>query len=261
MARYGIISDIHGNLPAFEAALRRLGHLQIDDLVCLGDIVGYGPRPDRCIDLVHRHCSVIVQGNHDEAVIDTDCADVFNGPARTAILWTRDVLSGLHLNALTKLRPTAVISGETADTPDVLCVHASPRLDDYDDYLHDKQAAGRAFELLEHPICLIGHTHVPMVFETVVELSGTVPSNDDIVAYLPGDGIEHDLAPDCRYLCNPGSVGQPRDCDPRASIAILDTTARTFTVYRTEYDIAAAQRASMEAGLPGVLAERLGVGA
>ena len=118
-----------------------------------------------------------------------------------------------------------------------------------------------AFRGVDRHICLLGHTHVPMVFETHVTEAGTMPRQEEVVAYLPSDGIDHPLREDCRYICNPGSVGQPRDCDPRASFAILDLDTRTFTVHRTEYDIAAVQRASEAAGLPVVLAERLAVGA
>ena len=256
MKRLAIISDIHSNLHALQAVLARLSEFELDELVCLGDIVGYGPFPERCLDLVVRHCSVIVQGNHDEAVIDPFVADEFNGAAREAIYWTRDTLGPLHLNALNRLPKVAHI-GTT-----VTCVHDCP-VPGPTDYVHDKQVAAMAFRGVETNICLIGHTHVPMIFEAPTMNADEQLTALEIIAYLPNEPIE--LLPDRRYICNPGSVGQPRDCDPRASFAILELNepgeASTFTVYRQEYDIAAAQRAAQKAGLPMVLADRLALGA
>ncbi|MHC4991649.1 MAG: metallophosphoesterase family protein [Planctomycetota bacterium] len=254
MARYGIISDIHGNLHALHAVLCRLGELQIDDVLCLGDVVGYGPHPTACLDLVHKHCAVIVQGNHDEAVIDLECARVFNGPAREAIHWTHDQLGPLHLNALYSMKQRQVL-GEG-----VICIHASP-VPGPDDYIHDKEMAAMAFSGVDRSVCLLGHTHVPMVFEAPTDAVEPALSGQQLVAYLPSDGVPLELHEGRRYICNPGSVGQPRDCDPRASFAILDLNDRTFTVHRQEYDICAAQEATRRAGLPTVLADRLAIGA
>jgi predicted phosphodiesterase len=254
MNRLAIISDIHGNLHALQTVLSRLGGMNVDALVCLGDIVGYGPFPDSCLDLVVRHCGVIVQGNHDEAVVDPYCADQFNGAARQAIYWTRDNLGPLHLNALNRLPKTASV-GER-----VMCVHDCP-VPGPTDYVHDKQVAAMAFRGVERPICLLGHTHIPMVFEAPtsnVEDQYTAP---ELIAYIPHDGHPIKFEADRRYICNPGSVGQPRDCDPRASFAILDLKENSFTVFRQEYDVAAAQAATQRAGLPTVLADRLALGA
>jgi diadenosine tetraphosphatase ApaH/serine/threonine PP2A family protein phosphatase len=252
--RYAIISDIHGNLHAFQAVLGRLGELQIDEVLCLGDIVGYGPHPDCCLDLIHRICTVVVQGNHDEAVIDPHCARLFNGPAREAIYWTRDHLGPLHLDGLNRMKSRVYVGSE------ILCVHASP-VPGPDDYIHDKDRAASAFAGSDRPICLVGHTHVPMIFEAPDGDRDAPLRGSDLVAYLPGDGVSHTLHTGRRYICNPGSVGQPRDCDPRASFAILDMGQRSFTVHRQEYDICAAQEATRRAGLPTVLAERLAIGA
>jgi predicted phosphodiesterase len=254
MGRYGIISDIHGNLHALQAVLVRLGQLQVDDIICLGDIVGYGPSPEICLDLVHKHCSYIVQGNHDQAVVDPNCARTFNGPAREAIYWTIGRLGPLHMNALHQMRATERVEKR------IMCIHASP-VPGPSDYVHDSTAAARAFGGVDAHVCLLGHTHVPMIFETETT-DPTVPvAPADVVAYLPGDGLVHVFEPDRRYICNPGSVGQPRDCDPRASFAVLDTGAMSFTVHREDYDICAAQEAAHLSGLPMVLAERLAIGA
>ncbi|MHC4947727.1 MAG: metallophosphoesterase family protein [Planctomycetota bacterium] len=254
MSRYAIISDIHGNLHALEAVLRRMATLELDALVCLGDIVGYGPAPDSCLDLIVKHCEIIVQGNHDEAVVDPHCAETFNGAARDAIFWTRDVLGPLHLNALNQLKPMALVGD------DVMCVHDCP-VDGPTDYVHDQQVAAMAFRGVDRLVCLLGHTHVPMVFETTSSDPATELSPAEIVAYLPHDGAPIHLDEGKRYICNPGSVGQPRDCDPRASFAMLDLDERTFTVYRQEYDVTGAQAATELAGLPTILADRLAIGA
>ncbi len=256
MSRYAIISDIHGNLLAFEAVLHAMAGLNVEAVVCLGDIVGYGPRPGECIDLVVRHCAVTVRGNHDEAVVDPDCADAFNGAAREAVFWTRDNLGPLHLSALLQL-PTVERIG-----PDgcVLCIHDSP-CPGPTNYVHDKQMAAMAFRGVDSPICLIGHTHVPMVFETTEPDHEVDVTPHQVTAYIPSHEHSIHLVAGQRYICNPGSVGQPRDCDPRASFAVLDLEASTITVHRVEYDVAAAQVATQQAGLPTILADRLAIGA
>ena len=254
MNKIAIISDIHGNLHALQAVLSRLSEFELSQIVCLGDVVGYGPFPERCLDLVVRHCSVIIQGNHDEAAIDPYVADQFNGAARQAIYWTRATLGPLHLNALNRLPKYAAIGDS------VMCVHNTP-LAGPTDYIHDKQVAAIAFGGVDRNICLIGHTHVPMVFEAPTLNPQDQLTAPEIIAYLPTEPHPIELCRDRRYICNPGSVGQPRDCDPRASFAIMDLDDRTFTVHRQAYDIVGAQQATQRAGLPTILAERLALGA
>ncbi len=252
MSRYAVISDIHGNLHALETVLQRIGEMELTEVICLGDIVGYGPYPDRCLDLVVKCCATAIRGNHDDAVINPEREIEFNGPARDAIMWTRGVLGPLHLNALCRLKEVAHVAGT------VMCIHDSP-VAGPTDYVHDAHIAAVAFGGLTTDICLLGHTHVPMVFEAPPGTGAL--SFADVVARAPQAGIPINLDPECRYICNPGSVGQPRDADPRASFAILDLGERTFTVHRLDYDIAAAQRATQQAGLPTVLADRLAIGA
>ncbi len=260
MSRYAVISDIHGNLHALQAVYARLGELEVDEVICLGDIVGYGPDPAECLDLVVKHCSIIVQGNHDQAAVDLHQASGFNGAAREAVYWTRDRLGPLHLNALNGLREVQRV-GES-----VLCIHDCP-VPGPSDYVHDHQMAALAFQDESWRICLLGHTHVPMVFETLNPSAtsdgthGAWLSPTDITAFALQDGSPITLREDHRYICNPGSVGQPRDCDPRASFAVLDLVERSFTVHREEYDIDGAQLASHRAGLPAILADRLAIGA
>ncbi len=253
MGRFAIISDIHGNLHALEEVLAEIDRMGIGEVICLGDIVGYGPFPDRCLDLVVKCCSTIVRGNHDDAVINPETLVNFNGPAREAIQWTVGVLGPLHLNALVRLKEV--------DRPRdaVLCIHDSP-IDAPTDYVHDAHIAALAFAGFTEPICLVGHTHVPVVFDApACDGQGLVAPQ--IVTYTPEDGKPIALCPNRRQICNPGSVGQPRDADPRASFAVLDMDERTFTVHRRPYDICAAQAATQEAGLPTVLADRLAIGA
>ena len=252
MDRCAVISDIHGNRHALEAVLAEINRMELAEIICLGDIVGYGPFPDRCIDLVKKCCSTIVRGNHDDAVINPECEAQFNGVAREAIAWSRGVLGPLHLDALCRIREVEY------PHESVMCIHDSP-VSEPTDYVHDSHIAALAFGGFTAPICLLGHTHIPMVFEAPADASEL--SHADIAAYIPQDGVPISLASDRRYICNPGSVGQPRDADPRASFAVIDLEARTFTVHRVEYDIDAAQLATEQAGLPTVLGDRLAIGA
>jgi predicted phosphodiesterase len=252
--RFAVISDIHGNLHALEAVLAEIDRLGLHDIICLGDIVGYGPFPGRCVDLVVKCCAMIVRGNHDDAVINPQRLIEFNGPARESISWTRGVLGPLHLNALCRL-PQVVRPHKT-----VLCIHDSPTRAPTD-YVHDAHIAAVAFGGFPEAICLLGHTHVPVIFEARADEVPGPLSPQDVITYTPHPGVPVFLGEGRRQICNPGSVGQPRDADPRASFAVLDLDDRTFTIHRTDYDIDAAQIATVEAGLPTVLAERLAIGA
>ena len=254
MNRYAIISDIHGNLHAMQAVLRRIGKLNVNGVICLGDIVGYGPFPGECLDLAVRSCSVIIQGNHDLGAVDPAVGGDFNYAAKAALDWTRQKLGPLHLNALCRLPHSAFIE------KNVQCVHDNPAPGP-SDYVNGPEVAAVALAHAERPICLIGHTHVPMVYSAPESALKSTMSLCHVTAIIPGDGTALKLDPSRRYICNPGSVGQPRDADPRASFALLDLAERTFTVLREEYDIDAAQMATQRAGLPFVLAERLAIGA
>jgi len=256
MRHFAIISDIHGNLPAFEAVLNQLENTDVEGIVCLGDIVGYGPWPAECLDLVTRCCSIVVRGNHDDAVIDPRRAAFFNGAARTAVEWTRQQLGPLHLDALNRMRTVA----RFGPADEVMLVHDSP-CPGPTDYIHDKQIAAIAFQGVDCSVCLVGHTHVPLVFEAPNTDPDSILCPIAITAHIPSDGHPLMLDEACRYICNPGSVGQPRDCDPRASYAIMNLDAQTFTVHRAAYDVSAAQDATRAAGLPPILADRLSIGA
>jgi predicted phosphodiesterase len=254
MKRLAIISDIHGNLTALEAVLRRIDTMNVDGIVCLGDIVGYGGDPGACLDLVRSRCRLTVRGNHDEAALDTSQCFDFNSAARAAIFWTRSALT-MAQKAWLKSLPTRAHVGLG-----VVAHHDSP-LPREVSYLHDAAAAARAYAGAESPITLIGHTHVPAAFETGSLCPEDRLKPEDVAATALRDGDTVMLDPGCRYILNPGSVGQPRDADCRAAFAVLDLVQCAFTVHREMYDIAAAQLATRRAGLPMVLAERLALGA
>ena len=249
MSRYGIISDIHGNAHALRAVYEKLGALEVDRIVCLGDIVGYGPSPTKCLDLVLSYCHEIIKGNHDEAILDPDLGRYFNSSAMLALNWTREQLSAYHLHAISHMK-TRIRLGDS-----LLLVHDTPVLHD-SAYIHQLQHAIEAFDGLEKGICLHGHTHLPTVF--------CATPDGEVTMKLLADGESVTLSPENKYLCNPGSVGQPRDGDSRASYAVLEHTSpdaeAIFTLYRTEYDIAGAQNETHAVGLPADLAERLGRG-
>jgi len=254
MSRIGVISDIHANLHALEAVLGRLEAMEVTEIICLGDIVGYGPSPGECVDLVASRCRWFVRGNHDDGVIDSARVAEFNGNARRALLWTRTMLTEPQIAKLASMPPTAHVAGTA------FCVHDTP-VSGTGGYLHESKAAARAFAAFDGAICLVGHTHVPMVFEAESLLAEEAVDPSQVKVRRLTDGDVVDLDPGCRYIINPGAVGQPRDGDPRSSFGILDLANGSFTLHRESYDVDAAQEATIAAGLPSVLAERLAVGA
>ena len=253
MTRYGIISDVHGNSQALMQVYEKLGELEVDRIICLGDIVGYGASPTKCLDLVLSYCDEVIRGNHDEAVLDPELGKYFNNAALAALNWTRGQLGPYHLHALSHMKTRIRLNDS------LLLVHDTPVLHD-SAYVHELQQAIEAFDGLENGICLHGHTHLPTVFRaTISEEHGT-----EVSLEVPQEGEPITLYPEDKYLCNPGSVGQPRDGDSRASYAIMEYVspeeAAIFTLHRAEYNIEAAQKETHNAGLPSVLAERLELG-
>jgi len=241
--RYAIIADIHANLAAFEAVLgdiERKGG--VDELWCLGDIVGYGPDPCRCIELLREYNPVCVVGNHDHATIGKINLSYFNPYAAAACEWTAGQLSQDDIEYLEGLPLTV-------EKDEFLLVHGSPA-DPVMEYVMSTGIAAKNFDFFQSKYCLVGHTHVPAAFK---EEKGTCLS----VNLSPGIGMVLGAS---RMIINPGGVGQPRDGDPRASYAIYDSEGRVFRLYRIPYDISATQDRMMEAGLPIHLVTRLEVG-
>jgi diadenosine tetraphosphatase ApaH/serine/threonine PP2A family protein phosphatase len=242
-----ILSDIHANLPAFEGVLadvkkRALNH---DTVWCLGDVIGYGAEPNGCVELLRSLTQHCLPGNHDYAVLGKLDLGTFHEAAAHAVLWTRDQLTQNNREWLESRQVTQTFG-------DFTLVHGSPREPIWE-YLIDVAAAEDNFGAFKTQVCLVGHTHVPLTF-----IEDTSSGNVRVV--FPEPGVPFTLRKQSRYILNPGGVGQPRDGDPRAAYALLDTEARVWTTYRADYDVAAEQHAMREAGLPARLIERLEYG-
>ena len=238
--RLAIFSDIHGNLEALQAVLKRCADIGVDRTICLGDLVGYGADPNACIDLVRGVADVVLAGNHDRVAAGLEDARLFNPMASAAIRWTAAALTEAHVGYL-QMRSL------TAEEGDVLYVHASPYRPETWPYIHFPEEGRAGLAYTEARVCFVGHSHRAFL----------CAERDDVEVLGEGDAR---LMPLERYLINVGSVGQPRDGDPRAAFAIWDQEAAEFRLCRVPYDVAGAQARIREAGLPELLAERLGVG-
>jgi diadenosine tetraphosphatase ApaH/serine/threonine PP2A family protein phosphatase len=240
--RAAVLSDIHGNLPALRAVLADVDGEAPDEVWCLGDVVGYGSSPNECCALVRARADLALCGNHDLGVIGALDLMEFSGDAAAAARWTRDTLEEDHRTWLGSLEP----AGERGEAQ---LFHASPR-DPVWDYVLSEQVALLSLRQTSAPVVLVGHSHVALALA------------------LAGDAVEGGLAPggtdaelgDRRWLLNPGSVGQPRDGDPRAAWLLVDFESRRAAFRRVAYDIAAAQAGIRAAGLPEALAARLAIG-
>ena len=238
--RVAVLSDIHSNLVALDAVLRHAG--EVDAIWHLGDVVGYGPEPDAVVARLVEREATGVRGNHDAAAIGGREIEWFNPDARAAAEWTGATIAATTRNWLGQLP-------ERQAMDDLTLVHGSPR-DPLREYVTDRMTAAANLEVLATRHGLHGHTHVPVAW---------VDSSGSVGLLQPGDGSSIELDPN-RLLLNPGSVGQPRDGDPRASYLTLDTEARTVTWHRVEYDVEPVRRAMRAAGLPSRLGDRLVVG-
>ena len=250
MSRIAFISDIHGNLHALRAVLSEIDEQRVEEIVCLGDVVGYGPEPRACLELVHERCVTAIRGNHEEAVLAPVQARTFNPYARVALQWTCGMLDQRHLD-LVKEMPTWASLGQG-----IGCVHDSPVPVEDPGYLRTTAQAETALHEMEQQWCFIGHTHIPAIF--ALEQGRELHRARRIVPF-PGKAIQ--LLPSFRYIINPGSVGQPRDGDWRASWGLLETDLAQFTVQRVAYEVAAVESAISSAGLPETLGSRLRLGA
>ena len=240
MTRIAVISDIHGNRHALDAVLAEIDRERPDVLWCLGDTVGYGPSPNECCDAVRTRADLCLVGNHDLAALGhVDLAE-FNHDAAAAARWTQSALTPASRAFLETLRPAARTDGAEL-------YHASP-LDPVWEYVLSDEAALAALDATDAPVVLVGHSHVALA----ILLGGGG-------LRLAPNGTEVDLAAG-RWLLNPGSVGQPRDGDPRAAWLLLDLDRRFAGFRRVPYDITATQTESRAAGLPESLALRLKLG-
>jgi diadenosine tetraphosphatase ApaH/serine/threonine PP2A family protein phosphatase len=244
-----IVSDIHANLVAFEAVLRDAERDRpIDAVWSLGDCVGYGPQPGECIARLKGFEAAMVAGNHERAATGAIGTEDFNPDAAAAAQWTKAHLTPDERAFLDSL---SEVIGPVSD--DFTLVHGTLRWPIWE-YLYDSEAALGHLALQQTHFGLVGHTHVPML---VVE---DRTSFEGCQLFRLADGERIDLDPNIRMVINPGSVGQPRDGDPRASYAIHDSDAPSITLHRVEYDIAATQKLMAEANLPRWLIERLSAG-
>ncbi|MET0305569.1 MAG: metallophosphoesterase family protein [Solirubrobacterales bacterium] len=245
--RIAAISDIHANLPALEAVLEAIERAGVDEIWCLGDVIGYGAEPDECTELVLGRCSLCLVGNHDLAVLGALDISAFSEAAAAAVEWTRANVAERALAMLRDLEPQGEREG-------VALFHASPR-DPIWEYVLSVEQAEACFDVQPSRIALIGHSHVSLFFVRPAgesqsgEIRGAQASDDTLLDLGAGT-----------WLINPGSVGQPRDGDPRAAWLELDTVGQTARFHRVGYDVERAATAIAAAGLPRRLADRLHVG-
>lgn len=238
-----IVSDVHGNRPAFESVIAAAEAAGAEEMWCLGDLVGYGGEPDACVELAHRHCAVCLSGNHDLGVVGVLSLEDFSRGARIAAEWTRENISEDTREFLLALTPESAAQGYGL-------FHASPR-DPVWEYVLSGLTAELCFDSTDYAVSFIGHSHVALSFHR--------PLGEPTTGSTRREGDELDLSAG-EWLLNPGGAGQPRDGDPRAAWLLLDTDRNVARWCRAEYDIAAAQAAIRKARLPDSLAERLTFG-
>jgi len=241
---YAIIADIHANLAALTAVLNDIKQQGgVEEIWCLGDIVGYGPDPHQCIKLLRQYSNVCVAGNHDWAAIGKIDTSDFNPDAAAACHWTTQQLSQEDVEYLSNL-PLVI------ERDNFTLVHGSPR-DPIWEYLLSTSSAGENFAFFRSQFCLVGHSHAPLIFEY----------NETKICSLIKFPTDAELTlSENRFIINPGAIGQPRDGDPRASYAIYDNETRTIKHYRIPYNISITQAKMIDYGLPKRLVIRLSYG-
>jgi predicted phosphodiesterase len=242
-----VISDIHSNLAALEAVLEDVQHRNItyDTLWCLGDVVGYGPDPNECLALLRAEAHVCLAGNHDWAVLDKLDLETFHENAAYVVRMTRDKLTPENYAYLQACHEELICDA-------FHLAHASPREPIWE-YITDINVAEDNFGFFDEQYCLVGHTHVPVIFVKD-------PRTKNVRASYPNFGVPIQLKASYRYIINPGSVGQPRDGDARAAYAILDTDVMTWTPYRVEYPYKKTQDRMRTLNIPSRLVDRLEYG-
>jgi predicted phosphodiesterase len=243
-----IISDIHANLTAFQAVLEH-AKSKWDIIWFLGDLVGYGPDPNECVLELQKHDHIALSGNHDQAVLGNLDIKSFNREAKYAITWTQEAINETTYNFLENL-PSKQIEAQFT------LAHGSPRHPVWE-YILDPLTASENFNWFDTQFCLVGHTHVPVMFEE--QLNGFRRVNVHPPRYVSGREEILTLGPP-RLIINPGSVGQPRDSDPRAAYALMDTEAMTWSYQRVSYAVREVQERMEKCGMPKRLVNRLAYG-
>lgn len=235
--RYAILGDVHSNLPALEAVLADIDKQGAETILCVGDVVGYAADPKECLQIVRERAAAAVAGNHDCGTVDSVDMTYFNEDARDAIEWTKGRLSEEELSYLADLPLVA-------EFDELLLVHSTPYYPGDFAYIQTLYDAALAFSKMQQGICFVGHSHVPVIFA----------ASNPIDFFLVQ---EFDIPKEEKVIVNVGSVGQPRDMDPRASYALLDTDKRTLYMRRLDYDINDAEQRIQTAGLPDTNGQRL----
>ncbi|MEN8262318.1 MAG: metallophosphoesterase family protein [Nitrospirota bacterium] len=241
MTAYAVISDVHANLEALHAVLEKLEKANVDRILFLGDSVGYGPNPNECTEELKDRSAVFIAGNHDWAAVGKNDSASFNIHAKTAIDWTRELLTAENREYLAARPLTAELEED-----DIFLVHGSPYEPQKWHYLYSEYDTVDNFSHFKEKICFVGHSHVPFIAEYPGR--GTVSFHDNITK----------IKTDCRYIVNAGSIGQPRDGNPEAAYVILRD--RAIEIKRTSYDIVLTQNKMKKAGLPSYLIDRLSEG-
>lgn len=234
--KYAIISDIHSNLAALQNALDYIKTEKVDQIICLGDVVGYGPRPNECIELVKENCDVCLMGNHDHAVLGLTDIEYFNQYARDSVVWTQKHLDPENKKFLKNLPFTHEING-------VLFVHSTPLKPEEWNYIFSDQDAQRNFDSYPNSLCFIGHSHIPVIFP-----------------YEKSSFFKEELQLDLnaeRYIINVGSIGQPRNEDPRSCFVIYNDETHSIKYIRLEYDVKKTFQEIIDNKLSPFLAMRL----
>ncbi|MCK4857858.1 MAG: metallophosphoesterase family protein [candidate division Zixibacteria bacterium] len=240
--KYALISDVHGNLQALQAVLSDLRDTDIDELLFLGDAVGYGANPNEVVDIVDSECKVCIVGNHDASALGLTSTYNFNIYAKASIHYTISVLVPKSIDLMSTYRMSHQFDG-------ILLTHATPSRPEAWKYCLTRRQAKSEFDHFDTQLCFTGHTHWPMIFSR--------GSQGNIGVEPPGDLL---LKPDYKYLVNVGSVGQPRDGDHRAAYVIYDSDKKKLMYRRVAYDITSAQNAMAKAKLPRFLIDRLSSG-
>lgn len=252
MTRYAVISDVHGNMPALDAVLRDINKRNVNEVLCCGDVVGYGSNPIQCLETIRKNGIRMVQGNHDLGVTTDGDKSMWRGEAVETWKMAKQLMKTEELEWLSNQPIKLTFEGK------ITMVHGSPRMPDWE-YLHDVYDASMNVFFLDTQICLTGHTHVPAVFEFDHARKG--------ITYKPTFPRTKDVAPqriffqkDKKYFVNPGSTGQPRDGDNRSSYCIIDTEANKVVYYRIPYDIRSIQDDMISKNYPEMLWQRLSYG-
>ncbi len=240
--KYAILGDIHANIDAFRAVLEKINEIGVDSYVCIGDVVGYNAAPNECLELLHSlNPEVVVRGNHDEYAATEAELIGFNPQAARVVEWTREQLSDASRKWLGGLPYENTLDTKTT------VVHSTLDMPGRWGYVFDRLSAAASFNYQFTPVCFFGHTHVPCAFDKFGSINSL-------------EATEVVMEQGHKYMINPGSVGQPRDGDWRASFVTYDTEERRVLFYRVEYDLEACQKRIRDALLPERCAVRLAVG-